>query len=434
MKLLREITDINFKSLNCELLIISLIPLTLLFKENLNTISILVFIGYWLFTKKFNKTNLNSKPLTWLVRSSVLYLSLIFLWTVFSVNPLEGLKATGDKLFLVVIPILFSYKKFTKEEFKFINKVFIIGILIVSFYCYVNVIINAIGSGGFSINSSENKNWTYYLFLNARLSPDIHPVYFTLYCFYAICSIFFELKEVNKKNKSIYYLLISYLIVFIILLNARAPIFFALIIGVGFLVSNILRKRRLRDFLICIFTIISVLIFAFVFKDSIFKRSTVFFNQLNEDPLKIANIHNSQGKRMQLLLLSKKTIKEHPFLGVGTENREYYFIYYYNKFFKDKFKLAVKNYNAHNQYIESLIGRGIFGLISLLLMILVPIKFSKKHFNQYFVFFVLFALSLLTENLLDRQRGIILFIFFATTIANHIQAINEGKYIEGIRE
>jgi O-antigen ligase len=71
------------------------------------------------------------------------------------------------------------------------------------------------------------------------------------------------------------------------------------------------------------------------------------------------------------------------------------------------------DYNTHNEYFNILLGTGIIGLLAFLYMIIIVLYHAYKIRNPLFFSFVLLcALCFLTENILDRQGGIVFFVFF----------------------
>jgi O-antigen ligase len=98
-------------------------------------------------------------------------------------------------------------------------------------------------------------------------------------------------------------------------------------------------------------------------------------------------------------------------LGVGTANVDDYL---YAKLTKLKqYKLAKKYYNPHNQYLQSGIEIGVFGLAVLLLLLFKAANLAWKQRNYLSLFVVLnLAFNMLFESMLQRQSGIIFYTFW----------------------
>ena len=72
-------------------------------------------------------------------------------------------------------------------------------------------------------------------------------------------------------------------------------------------------------------------------------------------------------------------------------------------------------YNFHNQYVETLVGTGIIGFASFLLLLGYILATGRKERIFPLAFFVLTALLFMTESVLERQAGIMLFCLAACT-------------------
>ena len=74
-----------------------------------------------------------------------------------------------------------------------------------------------------------------------------------------------------------------------------------------------------------------------------------------------------------------------------------------------------QNANMHNQYIEVLLRNGIFGLTIFLLILIKLWKRLKKYNDfRYLSFLLLTTISFITESMLERQWGVVYFVFFSS--------------------
>ena len=80
------------------------------------------------------------------------------------------------------------------------------------------------------------------------------------------------------------------------------------------------------------------------------------------------------------------------------------------------------DYNSHNQYLDILLKYGIFGLVLFFVFLFWGIANTNL---SYRIFLFLIVMAMLTENILDRQVGIIFFTFF-----NSLFFINPTNYFE----
>jgi len=119
------------------------------------------------------------------------------------------------------------------------------------------------------------------------------------------------------------------------------------------------------------------------------------------------NPNNSSSIRVGIYDCVIKTIIKKPILGYGlgvTPQRKCY-----EKVSKH---LNIINYNSHNQYLGYLLVAGIIGFLVLFGFLLFHFKNSIYRKNDlYFIVVFFFSIIMFTENILERQSGIILFIF-----------------------
>jgi hypothetical protein len=104
-------------------------------------------------------------------------------------------------------------------------------------------------------------------------------------------------------------------------------------------------------------------------------------------------------------------IKQHWLIGVGTGNVRKAFDAQYvsmHTTLNPKFRLR-----AHNQYLEIGVASGIIGIIWLLFSVIYPaIKTRKLYTYAYFVFWLIFMLSMFSEDTLETQAGATFYALF----------------------
>jgi O-antigen ligase len=80
------------------------------------------------------------------------------------------------------------------------------------------------------------------------------------------------------------------------------------------------------------------------------------------------------------------------------------------------------NYNFHNQYLETLVGSGIIGLILLLFIIFYIFVNQRRKLFFPFVVYLLLILFFIFESVLERQAGIVFFCLAWTLSINSATA------------
>ena len=84
-----------------------------------------------------------------------------------------------------------------------------------------------------------------------------------------------------------------------------------------------------------------------------------------------------------------------------------------------------QGYNFHNQYLQTFAEIGIFGFVSLCLLLVFPFVLSIKN-KDYLTISFLFIVgaSFLTESMLERQAGVVFFAFFYVLLIGRLIRIN----------
>lgn len=119
--------------------------------------------------------------------------------------------------------------------------------------------------------------------------------------------------------------------------------------------------------------------------------------------------------RIEFWKASRHIIKEHFWFGIGTGD------------FRDEFRTAYDEINSAlsndyrnlaicNQYLTFLISFGIFGFMASIFFLIVPFAKAKRRGFLLISFFILIMTSMISENTLDSQAGVLLFAFFYTLL------------------
>ena len=108
--------------------------------------------------------------------------------------------------------------------------------------------------------------------------------------------------------------------------------------------------------------------------------------------------------------MGTRTIKKSPFFGYGIGETKHIL----NQCYLDNYNIFKgQYYNSHNQYLSAWLSSGILGIGSLVAMLYYNLLIAVKNhnfINGAIIF--LFIVIMFTENILDRQDGVMLFSFF----------------------
>ena len=128
------------------------------------------------------------------------------------------------------------------------------------------------------------------------------------------------------------------------------------------------------------------------------------------DPNSSSLIQRFEYWRTSLLI-----IRQHPLFGVGTGDLPMVFENQYREMKSDlapQFRLR-----SHNQYLSITVGFGIIGFAWFMLVMFYP-GIKTRNFNNYFyvIFWIIFMISMLTEDTIENQEGVTFYALFTALI------------------
>ena len=118
---------------------------------------------------------------------------------------------------------------------------------------------------------------------------------------------------------------------------------------------------------------------------------------------------NYYGVRFVIYKNASELIKEFPFFGYGIGD--------YNDKLKESYKKNNPSlevyYNSHNQYISFLLVGGLFLLLLYFIFLYLNVKLAIKKRNiNSLIILCFYSIVMLSENILERENGVIFFSFF----------------------
>jgi len=323
----------------------------------------------------------------------------------------NGLFDLEVKLSLFFIPLTFiNINENNKINYTKILLFFIIGNLLEAFLCIENSIVNVFYKYSSDIivclrkdpRSFFNDNFTYYF-----LSKSFHPSYFSMYC--AMCTqiiIYFFINNIYKKHRTLLISIFIFFVFFIFLLSSKAGIIAIVIL---ILCDILIFLKRKKNFWIGSLSILCLSVLFFITLNYN-QRLTILFNQLKATSINSKSIKTNED-RLLIWFNSKSIIENYPIFGVGTGDVKDKLLEVYNE--NDMQKAISQRYNAHNQFLETLISLGIIGLSILLAVLIIPIIIAfKKRDILLFVFILIIFINFIFESMLNTQAGVVFFAFF----------------------
>jgi hypothetical protein len=116
-------------------------------------------------------------------------------------------------------------------------------------------------------------------------------------------------------------------------------------------------------------------------------------------------------QRFEYWRTSLLVIRQHPLFGVGTGDLPMVFE---NQYREMKSDLATQyRLRSHNQYLSITVGFGLIGLAWFMFVMFYP-GIKTRNFNNYFyvIFWIIFMVSMLTEDTIENQEGVTFYALF----------------------
>jgi O-antigen ligase len=235
----------------------------------------------------------------------------------------------------------------------------------------------------------------------------IHLPYLGLFFAFSIYILTISIfNQKNKKLLSVYIFSIIILTASIVLISART----AILSLITTIILTILFKLNLSNKAkYCSILVILISTIGMSQIPSIKNRIDYLWEKKIELPNKKQNPENF-NVRYGIYDCTIDIIKNNIITGVGPTNVQKNLNKCYEKFdYKNYDDYNTITYNSHCQYTDIFMKYGIFGLILFIISLLWGIKNSNIY---YFGFMIIILQALLTENLFDRQHGIMFFSFY----------------------
>jgi|GEM_PF-4213066 Lipid A core - O-antigen ligase and related enzymes len=142
---------------------------------------------------------------------------------------------------------------------------------------------------------------------------------------------------------------------------------------------------------------------------------------------RLIDSNESLKARLRIYVVSLDLIKERPLLGYGMGgDREVLAAEYERRGMYDE---AEGRYNAHNQFLQTLLEVGVIGLATLAILLFTVIKQSRNK-RLIWRIYVIFCLFFLIESGLQRLQGIIPFVVLSLVFCFIAQNATNRKEID----
>jgi O-antigen ligase len=266
------------------------------------------------------------------------------------------------------------------------------------------------GHATYNLIANYNENAFYY----RDLSWFWHPSYLAMYLTFAIAIMAYWLMEGYPvfgrfKIAGIILLIINFF-VFIILLNSKAGLLSLLLVIIFYSVSLVVLKHNwilATVTLVLAVTLFCISLTLFPYSGKRLKEAGKELQSMDTS----VNDIKSTTERIGIWKCSLEIISKHALFGVGTGDVKDALLERYKT--NNLTKALNQNLNAHNQYLQTFISLGIFGLLALLFMLVFPaIQAFHQKYLIYFIFLLIFSLNVMVESMFEVQAGVIFYALF----------------------
>jgi len=340
----------------------------------------------------------------------------------YSSNIEYGVSDVFQKLSFFLIPLAFIPFKLSKTEIKLSENSFLVGMLVSSVYLLIRATCRSTyltPVGVFFMPYPVGVPWENYFFYDLLVQPH-HPTYYSMYLSLAIVLFASKIRcNPGTKLKLVYISAILFLAGMIFLASSKAGILTAFIILIAILFWVLKRKGKV---------VASVILIGFTVVGGIFiSRNERVNNLVNAVKLRNSTeIPDFDKKliadnlvRLKIWGSTSQTLNNFRWItgvGVGDTTDELLKVYK-----KQNIELALnEKLNVHNQYLQTLLATGIFGLLLLLLILGYTATISIRDKNMVLLLFlVIISFNFLFESLFERVFGVIFFTFFILLFSTH---------------
>lgn len=369
--------------------IIALFGLLPIIPNQFKGLPVILLVSFSLITYIKNKNKSINFKIFFIYSSLFLFYIISF---IYSKNFNYGIKKIETSLSLLIFPILFFiFLKNYVINFEKLKTITLHSISIGSFVYSLIIIIN------FFIYKDPYVIFPNTVYIRASVEHIYligqHPIYSSLFLGIGLITSISVLTE----NRKWYFLIAIIINLLLVLMLASKSTIMGLFISALIILFLKGYRKTIAAFLI-------IFILGLVFLPTINQRISEIFNSKTYE---VVDKNNSTSIRIGLFKSSITLLKDNWFLGVGIGDVKDEV----SKIFNENFN-GVGNYNTHNQYLGIWLGTGILGLLAFLYMLVYNFKLAIKNNDLLFLSILMFfSINLLTENLLERQSGVILFAF-----------------------
>lgn len=313
-------------------------------------------------------------------------------------NMKSGVFDVETKLSLLIYPIFMTNSfQLIKPKINWILWSFILGLLVASMSCLVH---------SFYLFFKYDAPFQYFTYTD--LSIFLHPAYFAMYlCFAIVLLVAFLASATTIMRKSSIAALLLFFCVMIYLLSSKSGL---VSLGVVLIATMFFFMRKEIKF----YLLIAGMLIGFGVVLMTNSRFTHFqqavVNEFSGNESAAANIDKRDNERLVIWQTSVSILKEKWLTGVGAGDVKYVL----NENYPSSFEAGIeKQFNAHNQFLETWLATGLLGFLLLIYMVVRTFALGWRNGNFTAIgFSMIILINFMVESVLNSQAGILFFAFF----------------------
>ncbi len=359
-------------------------------------------------------------PLRWILYAPIIYWAVLALSLLWTSDMAAGWDVLRLKAMLLIFPLCFllsdtSY--LSRKHLRGIGYTFLISLCIAFAYLIIKAAV------------SETDSFT--AFTNAYFDGQrdygvYHHAYIALYAVAAIIFVYHELvahwKELRVWNRILLIASVVVMFGYVVVVNSRAGMLAMALVFLCCLLHQMFCLRRWWQA-----PLVALMLAAAGM--GVIKLVPGYQDRISSTLQKVQEEGKDGDARLSINHASLHAYLKSPLVGYGVGDYRAKQVEQYDD---EGYDYGVKaKFNAHNQYMESLLAAGIPGLLALFFVLLSPIWALWRRRSQYWfplsLLIAVVMLNFLFESMLERQMGV-LFIGLVIPLMALIMSMEENKF------
>lgn len=354
---------------------------------------ILVFLFVLVFFLRLRKFDFSHfAKSSW---DKLFYILVIVVGLTYSSDLCMGLKTLETSFAVFALPFIFSWiVVLDRNHVNEILLAFSLGIFTAGSVCLMKAVFEY-STGGYDTSV--------FFFYDFTKIINSHPTYFAYYLIFAITYGLYLLnyeKHQFPAAAAVGFVLFCFCI--LLLTGGQTAFIAILFVFAFFILKFFLGQNDYRHKVT--FALVSLLLVVILFVNS------AVFPQRSQEL-------TDSWERFELWR-SAILANSDPIFGVGTGDSKSELKEYFLKTRQDQF--AAEELNAHNQFLQILFSNGVFGLLSLTVLMLRPLYLAFKNNDQMGILMIFpFLIYGITEVFLGRYQGVVFFALLHQVFVSH---------------